>query len=65
MFILKTVRRLISKFTLKIGKWSKKKLAPNAISRSTFSTSTFELNHLELRGKGKNSMKEIMKAKIV
>ena len=35
----------------------------NIISRS--SKPTFELNHLEFRGKDENVMKEIMKAKSV
>ena len=37
----------------------------NIISRSSKPTSTFELNHLEFRGKDENVMKEIMKAKSV
>ena len=42
-----------------------KKLTQSTISRSSKPTSTFELNHLEFRGKDENLMKEIMKAKSV
>ena len=66
MFILKK-NRSSSYFQIRFKKRKiiERKLTQRIISRSSKPTSTFELNHLEFRGKDENLMKEIMKAKSV
>ena len=66
MFILKK-NRSSSYFQIRFKKRKiiERKLTQRIISRSSKPTSTFELNHLEFRGKDENLMKEIMKTKSV